>query len=208
MFTDRTDAGIKLSEQLMKYAKNQVVVLAIPRGGLPVASIVAKSLEAPLDVALIKKLGHPYNKEYAIGAISLNNSVLSDAMGVTKSYIKEETRRIREILKKRHDQYYKNRSPQSLEDKIVIIIDDGIATGNTVIATVELVHQQNPKKIVVAIPVAPKMAVTNLEELPLVDEVVCLYAPFNFHAVSQFYEKFDQLSDKEAIAILEAFNSH
>ena len=208
MFTDRTDAGIQLSEKLMHHANGKVVVLAIPRGGLPVAAIVAKALNAPLDVALTKKLGHPYNREYAIGAVSLNNVVLSNAVGISQNYIEEETKRIREVLKKRYQQYYKNRESQSLKDKTVIIIDDGIATGNTVIATVELVHKQLPERVVVAIPVAPKLAIKKLEDSPLVDEVVCLLTPFNFHAVGQFYERFHQVPDDEAIAILEAANEH
>lgn len=207
MFVDRTDAGIQLSDKLLDYAGEKVVILAIPRGGLPVAAIVAKTLKAPLDVALIKKIGHPYNREYAIGAVSVNNTVLSNAIGITKNYIIEETKRIREILKKRHDQYYKNRSPQSLKDKTVIIIDDGIATGNTVLATVELVSKQDPKKIVIAIPVAPKMTVKKLKESPIVDEVVCLSTPFNFHAVGQFYQTFNQVSDEEAIGLFESSNS-
>lgn len=208
MFADRTDAGIQLSEKLAHHANGKVVVLAIPRGGLPVAAIVAKSLNAPLDVALTKKLGHPHNREYAIGAVSLNNVVLSNAIGISKSYIEEETKRIREVLKKRYQQYYKNRESQSLKDKTVIIIDDGIATGNTVMATVELVRQQSPEKVVVAIPVAPKLSITKLEESPLVDEVVCLSTPYNFHAVGQFYQQFYQVSDDEAIAILESANTH
>ncbi len=208
MFSDRTDAGIQLSEKLKHHAKGNVVVLAIPRGGLPVAAIVAKALNAPLDVALTKKLGHPYNREYAIGAVSLNNVVLSNAVGITKSYIEEETKRIREVLKKRYQQYYKNREAQSLKDKTVIIIDDGIATGNTVMATVELVHKQEPEKVVVAIPVAPKLSITKLKDSPLVDEVVCLSTPFNFHAVGQFYEKFYQVSDEEAISLLESVNQN
>ena len=206
MFADRTDAGIQLSKKLTHLAEEDTVILAIPRGGLPVASIVAKALNAPLDVALIKKLGHPHNREYAIGAVSLNNVVLSNAVGITKSYIEEETKRIRAVLKNRYDQYYKNRAPQDLKDKTVVIIDDGIATGNTVLATVELVYQQKPKKIVIAIPVAPKISVNNLKGSPSVDEVICLSTPFNFHAVGQFYEKFYQVSDEEAIAILEDSN--
>ncbi|MGB5666259.1 MAG: phosphoribosyltransferase family protein, partial [Maribacter sp.] len=126
MFKDRNDAGIQLAKNLLKYENQNVVVLAIPRGGLPIGSIVAKELNAPLDVALTKKIGHPYQKEYAIGAVSLENIILTDAVGVTKSYIEEETIRIRKKLKERHDQYYKNRLPQNLKDKTVIIVDDGI----------------------------------------------------------------------------------
>ncbi len=208
MFENRTQAGIQLSDALQHFANSQAVILAIPRGGLPVAALVAKSLNVPLDVALSKKLGHPMNKEYAIGAVSLNNVVLSDAHGISEGYIEAETKRIRQILKTRFDQYYKNRSPRSLENKIVIIIDDGIATGNTVMATVELAKAQHPAKIIVAIPVAPKSAVLKLENSPFVDQVVCLHSPHNFYAVGQFYKEFRQLSDEEAINILKSINSH
>ena len=207
MFEDRTDAGLQLSEKLQQFAGEDIVVLAIPRGGLPVAALVAKSLNATLDVALTKKLGHPLNREYAIGAISLNNLVLNDDTGISKSYIDTETKRIRQILKHRHDQYYKNRSPQSLTDKVVIIIDDGIATGSTVLATIELVAQQKPSKIVVAIPVAPKISIARLKDSPHVDEVICLSTPYNFHAVGQFYQKFGQVADEEAISIFESANN-
>ena len=206
MFTDRIDAGIQLSEKLKTYAGENTVVLAIPRGGLPVASVVAKSLKAPLDVALIKKLGHPHNREYAIGAVSMNNVVLSDSLGISQAYIKEETERIRTLLKKRYDQYYKNQSPKDLKGKSVIVIDDGIATGNTLMATIELVRKQDPAKVVVAVPVAPMTSLYKFEDSPLVDEVVCLSTPFNFHAVGQFYERFTQVSDEEAIEILESSN--
>ena len=204
MFLDRTDAGKQLSESLKHYREEDVVVLAVPRGGLPVAAIVAKTLNAPLDVALTKKLGHPFNREYAIGAVSLNNMVINDDTGISKSYIEAETRRIREILQQRHAQYYKNKSPQSLGDKVVIIVDDGIATGSTVLATIELVAQQKPSKIIVAIPVAPKISVIRLKESQHVGEVICLSTPYNFHAVGQFYERFGQVTDEEAISIFES----
>ena len=204
MFDDRTDAGIQLSEKLQHYRDEDVVVLAVPRGGLPVAALVAKSLNAPLDVALIKKLGHPFNREYAIGAVSLNNVVINDDTGISKSYIQSETKRIREVLQQRHDQYYKNRSSQNLTGKVVIIIDDGIATGSTVLATIQLIATQSPSKIVVAIPVAPGMSVARLKDAPEVDEVICVSTPLNFHAVGQFYRKFGQVSDDEAISIFES----
>jgi len=208
MFKDRIDAGTQLAEKLLALKSQNVVVLAIPRGGLPLGAIVAKALNAPLDVALTKKIGHPYNKEYAIGAVSLENIILSDAIGVTKGYIEEETTRLRKKLKERHNQYYKNNEPQNIKDKTVIIIDDGIATGNTILVTIELVKMQNPNKIVVAVPVAPPSTVRKLENAPEVDEVICLVTPFNFHAVGQFYEEFYQVSDQEAIQLLEESNEN
>jgi len=207
MFKDRNDAGMQLAQKLAAYKdKGVLVILAVPRGGLPLGAIIAKALNTSLDVVLSKKIGHPHNREYAIGAVSLESVILSDAVGIPKSYVEEETKRIREKLQKRYDQYYKNRTPQNVKDKIVIIVDDGIATGNTIKATAELVHAQKPSKTVVAIPVAPKSAIENLQKSPYIDEVVCLQTPSNFLAVGQFYEDFDQVSDEEAISILDEFS--
>ena len=203
MFRDRIDAGIQLADELLSYKDQNVVVLAIPRGGLPLGAIVAKTLQAPLDVALSKKIGHPYNREYAIGAVSMEQIVLNDVTGVHQRYIDEETTRIREKLKKRQEQYYKNRKPQELKDKVVIIIDDGIATGNTIRVTAEMVRAHHPKKVVVAIPVAPPSAIKSLEASSFVDDVICLQTPRDFMAVGQFYEFFNQVSDEEAIKLLQ-----
>jgi len=207
MFKDRNDAGLQLAKKLNSYKdKEKVVILAIPRGGLPLGAIVAKSLNAKLDVALSKKIGHPFNKEFAIGAVSLNNIIMDDNTEISINYIEKETKRLREKLQKRHNQYFKNRSPLNLKDKIVIIIDDGIATGNTIRVTAQLIYEQKPEKIVIAIPVAPKLTVQILRATSYIDEVVCLETPFNFQAVGQFYMNFDQVSDEEAIKILDEFN--
>lgn len=207
MFENRTDAATQLADKLSSIKSEELVVLAIPRGGLPIGSVLAKTLGAPLDVVLTKKLGHPYQKEYAIGAVSLDGLILSDAIGIPKEYIEEETARIREVLKQRHRQYYKNRFPENLRDKTIIVVDDGVATGNTLLVTIGLVKKQEPKKIIVAIPVAPPSAIKLLESTPDIDEVVCLQVPHNFHAVGQFYEEFRQVSDQEAIRILEEANA-
>ena len=208
MFKDRVDAGIQLATTLSQYKnKEGLVILAVPRGGLPLGAVLAKNLNAKLDVVLTKKIGHPFNKEYAIGAVSLESRILTDAQAVPQHYIEEETERIREKLKIRQEQYNRNRTPQNLKDKIVIIVDDGIATGNTIRATAQLVSGQKPEKVVVAVPIAPKSAVLKLQASPYIDEVVCLLVPTNFHAVGQFYLDFDQVSDKEAIKILNAFNT-
>ena len=206
LYNNRTDAGKQLAEELKSFSNEAVVVLAIPRGGLPIGAEVALALNAPLDVALTKKIGHPHHREYAIGAVSLESVVLSDTATIPQEYIESETIRIREVLRKRHNAYYKNRRPVPLKDKVVIVVDDGIATGNTLLATVQLVAKQQPMKIVVAIPVAPRSAVKMLETTPQVDEVVCLATPLNFMAVGQFYLHFYQVSDEEAIKILEDTN--
>ncbi|MGB5820748.1 MAG: phosphoribosyltransferase family protein [Saonia sp.] len=206
MYKDRIDAGTQLAEKLLKFKEENVVILSIPRGGLPIGSIIAKALKAPLEIALIKKIGHPYHKEYAIGAVSLDDIVLTNAIGVTKSYIAEETTKIRAKLQLRFNQYYKHRSPENLNSRTIIIVDDGIATGNTIIATVQLASKQKPEKIIVAIPVAPISAIRKLKQIPEIDEVVCLKVPYYFRAVGQFYKEFKQVSDQEAIALLEETN--
>lgn len=206
MFRDRTDAALQLAERLMKYKGQDIVVLAIPKGGLPLGAVIAKALNAPLDVALSKKIGHPYNREYAIGAVSLENVVLTDDHGVAKSYISEETERIRKKLQSRFEMYHRNRAPISLKGKIIVIVDDGIATGNTIKVTAQLVQSQHPKKTMVAVPVAPRGAIQNLQDSKYIDEVICLLTPHNFHAVGQFYSEFDQVSEEEAIKLMEQTN--
>ena len=207
LYENRSDAGKQLAEPLKIFQGKDAIILAIPRGGLPIGAEVARALKVPLDVALTKKIGHPQHREYAIGAVSLDSIILSETEIVPKAYIEEETARIRQVLQKRQDQYYKDRKPLSLKDKIVIVVDDGIATGNTLMATVQLVSKQAPAEIIVAIPVAPVHAVHMLEALPEIDRVICLATPSNFRAVGQFYLHFFQLPDDEAIRILEDVNS-
>lgn len=207
LYENRTDAGKQLAEPLKEYQGMDTVVLAIPRGGLPIGAEVARELKAPLDVALSKKIGHPQHREYAVGAVSLESVILNETESIPKAYIEEETVRIRKELQRRQDQYYKNRKPLSLKDKVVIVVDDGIATGNTLIATVQLVSKQAPAKIIAAIPVAPAQAVHMLEALPEIDRVICLATPSNFRAVGQFYLHFYQVSDEEAIRILDQLKS-
>ena len=207
MFENRFDAGTQLAKKLAKYKNENVIVLAIPRGGLPIGALVAKDLNAPLDVVLTKKIGHPTNKEYAIGAVGLENIILTNSLNIEKSYIDAETARIRKTLRDRYNQYYKHQSPSNLKNKTVIIVDDGVATGSTLLATVELVYKQKPSKIVVAIPVAPVSAIHKISNTQNVDEVICILIPDNFHAVGQFYKEFEQVSDQEAIHILEKANS-
>jgi predicted phosphoribosyltransferase len=203
MFKNRIDAANQLAAELLRFKNKEVVVLAIPRGGLPIGSVIAKSLDAPLDIILTKKIGHPINKEFAVGAVSLHNRVLNDSIDLSQHYIEEETQRIRRLLQQRHHQYYKKHKPQNLKNKTVIIVNDGIATGNTLFATVDIVHQQNPKAIVVAVPVAPASAIKKLRAVSYVDEVLCLRTPYYFEAVSLYYTDFKAVSDEEAIEILE-----
>ena len=203
IFKDRIEAAHLLADKLETYKEKNAIVLAIPRGGVPMGYIIAKQLHLPLEVVLSKKIGHPLHKEFAIGAVTLKSQVLSEAAkNVSKSYIEEETKRIRMLLTKRYQDYYGIKKPRELKDKILIIVDDGIATGNTIISTIEMLHEEHPKKIVVAIPVSSQSALQKLKNTPFIDEVICLSAPENFMAVGQFYKNFDQVDDTEVKSYL------
>lgn len=203
MYKDRTEAGNLLAQKLEKYSREDAVILAIPRGGIPLGFIISEKLNLPLEVVLSKKIGHPLHKEYAIGAVTLKSSILSAAAAdISPKYIEEETIRIRSLLNKRYKDYYGNRKPLQLKAKTLIIVDDGIATGNTMLSIIKMLHDEKPKKIVVAIPVAPHDAINKLEASPYVDEVICPLVPDYFQAVGQFYQNFDQVDDEEVKKLL------
>lgn len=208
MFFDRIEAGNLLAGKLQKYRNEDAIILAVPRGGVPLGYSIAKELNLPLEVILSKKIGHPFNKEYAIGAVTLKSRILSEAADeVPVNYIEEETERIRELLKKRYNQYCKNRKPIDFKDKILIIVDDGIATGNTILSTIKMLNEENPAKIIVAVPVAPSSAIKKLKNSEFINEIICLSMPVNFQSVGQFYENFKQVDDKEVENILKKASS-
>ncbi len=207
-FKNRDEAAFLLVEKLQKYKEGNAVVLAIPRGGVPIGHIIAKSLNLPLDIVLTKKIGHPYHKEYAIGAVTLKNRVLSNAAeDISKEYIESKTEEIRENLKKRHQDFFGNKEAIDLKGKILLVVDDGIATGNTMLSIIEMLHDQNPSKIVVAVPVSPPEVIQKLQNSPFINEVICFFMPFDFRAVGQFYEDFGQVTDEEVKNLLEKANS-
>lgn len=208
MFLNREEAGELLAERLLKYSDHKdTIIVAIPRGGVPVGYVIAKKLYLPLDIVLSKKIGHPYNKEYAIGAVTLKNKILSDAAyEVSEDYIENETKHIRNILKQRHKLYYGDKRPLILKNKIVIVVDDGVATGNTLLSCIQLINQQEPSQIIVALPVAPRSAVKRIKELSIVNAVVCLGQPLGFQAVGQYYEDFGQTTDQEVMQLLKKAN--
>jgi putative phosphoribosyl transferase len=197
MIPNRQAAAEELAERLKKYKGEDGIVLAIPRGGVPIGVVIANELGFPVEVILTKKIGHPSNPEFAIGAVSMTTIDLNEAISVPESYVKEETERIHKELSRRYQLFMGDHKPTDLHNKVVIIVDDGIATGHTLMATVELVKKQNPKKVVIAVPVGPPSAIRHFEELA--DEVVCLLAPHGFYAVGQFYEDFREVSDEEVI---------
>lgn len=204
MFSNRLEAGTLLSERLTEYKGKDAVILAIPRGGLPIGAAIAKALELPLEIALIKKIGHPLNEEYAIGAVSLNSIILDkQAADISMNYILDETQRLRTVLAEKYKQFHKHKKPLKLKGKIAIIVDDGIATGNTILATAKLIHEELASKIIIAVPVAPPSALQKLKSSPIIDDIICLEHPYSFHGVGEFYENFSQVSDEEAIRLFE-----
>ena len=200
MFRDRQEAAETLSALLRKYQGQDGAVLAIPRGGVPIGAAIARDLQMPLELALIKKIGHPANPEYAIGAASMDSVIVNKSVHVPEDYVAREVKKIQDELKRRYQLFMGNKPAQSLKDKLVIIVDDGIATGQTLMATVELVKHQQPKKLVIAVPVAPPSAIETFK--PMVDELICPLIPPDFFAVGQFYIIFNQVSDEEVISAL------
>jgi putative phosphoribosyl transferase len=198
---NREEAAEMLADRLAHYKGQKGVVLAIPRGGVPVAAPIARRLGMPLEVIVSKKIGHPSNPEFAIGAVSLEDVEVDHRADVSEAYIRAETARLQESLRKKYKLFMGNRQPVDLRGRIVIIVDDGIATGKTLLSTVEMVKKKHPKKIVVAVPVAPYSAIERFEAI--VDEVVCLLVPPFFQAVGQFYQEFTQTSDDEVIWLLQ-----
>lgn len=203
VFKDRVEAAYLLADDLKQYKNQEALVLAIPRGGIPLGYVVAKELNLPLEVVLSKKIGHPNQKEFAIGAVTLRSRILSPSISdVSSKYIEDETQAIRAFLAKRYQEYYGEKTPPELNNKIVIVIDDGIATGNTILSTLEMLHNEKPNRIVVAVPVSSKEALKKLQKSSFIDEVVCLLTPTNFQAVGQFYENFDTVENAEVKNLL------
>ncbi|WP_242084915.1 phosphoribosyltransferase [Aestuariivivens sediminis] len=203
MYKDRIEAGRLLAEKLENYSNTDAIILAIPRGGVPIGYEISEKLHLPLEIVLSKKIGHPLHKEYAIGAVTLKSSVLSDAAAdISPLYIKEEIEHIRGLLKRRHQDYYDYRKPLELKGKILIVVDDGIATGNTMLSIIKMLHDEKPDRIVVAIPVAPYDSIKKLKASPYVNDVICPLVPDYFRAVGQFYADFEQVDDLEVKQLL------
>lgn len=204
-FSDRYDAAMQLAPLLEKYKKEKGVILAVPRGGVPIGYYLAKYLDFPLDLLMTKKLGHPGNEEFAIGAVSLEGSVVEETMGVPEQYIREETRRIREQLKERYIKFMGNKEPVDIKGKIIIVVDDGVATGRTILSTIKILRNKEPRKIVVAVPVASEEAADRIKEV--VDDFICLHTPYPFYGVGRFYADFTQVEDEDVLLLLNELNA-
>jgi len=206
-FENRVDAGKRLASRLDTYAKRQdVIVLGIPRGGVPVAFEVASVLRAPLDVFLSRKLGVPGREESAFGAIASGgvrvlDRELIDAVGITHAAVERITANVRKELERREKLYRGGRQPLVVQGKTVILVDDGIATGSSMRAAIEALRQMKPARVVVAVPVAPLHTCKQLRSK--VDDLVCPYQPETFYAIGQFYEDFSQVNDEEVTELLQ-----
>jgi predicted phosphoribosyltransferase len=210
MFADRIDAGQKLGERLRELAvsmcdNREVVVLALPRGGVPVGREVARALGAKLDVFLVRKLGAPMQEELAMGAIAsggvrvINDDVVR-TLRITPQQLDQTAERETRELERRELAYRGERPPVDVQGNCVLLVDDGIATGYTMRAAVTALRQIQPKQIVVAVPVAAKDTCEELKQHA--DAVVCLFTPPDFVAVGQWYRSFEQTSDEEVRAML------
>lgn len=204
--SDRSEAGRELAEALAHYRGRQdVLVLALPRGGVPVAYEIASALQAPLDLVLVRKLGAPGQRELAMGAIAsggirvLNENLIS-TLNVSGRDIESVAEREQRELERREVAYRGDRPRQGISGRTVILVDDGVATGATMRAAIASLRQQNPARIVIALPLAPASTVNTLAREA--DEVICLHSPEPFVAIGRWYQDFSQVSDREVRGLL------
>lgn len=207
MFRDRIDAGQQLAAALQALPLSDPVVLALPRGGVPVAAEVARALKAPLDLLFVRKIGAPQQPELAVaavaegGALAVNHDTLAFS-GASMDYVHRRANEEGLEIARRRQRYLGRRVAEPVQGRCAIVVDDGIATGATMRAALELLRQREPARIVLAVPVAPPQAVAELR--PLVDELICLRTPEWFHAVGAHYARFEQVEDDEVTALLAA----
>lgn len=204
LFHDRLDAGRRLAQALAAYQGRKPLVLAIPRGAVAMGAEIAERLGGELDVVLVKKLHAPGSPEFAVGAIDESGWTFvagyAAQAGANESYLKRERAEELELLRKRRAQYTPARPPADPAGRIAIVVDDGIATGASMIAALHSVRARKPERLVCAVPVAPPESLAQIR--PYADEVVCLETPEDFMAVGQFYRHFDQVEDDEVVALL------
>jgi putative phosphoribosyl transferase len=207
MFLDRRDAGAKLASKLLKYKDNKdVLVLALPRGGVMTGYETARALRVPMDVLIVRKIGVPWQPEFAAGALSetgalVINKLVVSGYKISKEFLEKEVSRQKEEISRRIELYRNGKGIAGLEDKIIILIDDGAATGATMKAAVETLGEAKIMKLVVALPVSP---VDTAEELRgMSDEFVCIETHDDFLAVGNYYQDFTQVSDEEVVDLLE-----
>jgi predicted phosphoribosyltransferase len=207
IFADRKEAGVRLAKELERFKGRDPVVLALPRGGVPVAFEVAQALDAPLDLVLVRKIGAPRQPELAVGAVVdgehteiVTNEELVAELGLTPKWLQERAAREVEEIERRRRLYLAERERATITGKTAIVVDDGIATGATMRAALRAVRRRQPKRLVLAVPVAPAETLEALRAE--VDEVVCLATPWPFRAIGFFYRDFPQVGDDEVRDLL------
>jgi putative phosphoribosyl transferase len=207
LFKDREEAGGLLAEAMsfLIAEKQDVLVLAIPRGGVPIAKKLADSLDAPLDVIITRKIGAPGNSELAVGAVTHDGEMITDlelvrTLGVSDGYLHREAIRQADEIERRMKEYRGDRPYPNLSGKVVVLVDDGIATGSTMQAAIQSVKRRGASRVIVAAPVAPADTIAKLSLVA--DRVVCLRTPEPFYAIGQFYREFEQVEDGEVREIL------
>jgi putative phosphoribosyl transferase len=207
LFTDRRDAGVRLAAQLSYVRNERPVVLALPRGGVPVAYEIAYELSAPLDVLLVRKIGAPFFPELGVGAIvdghppqRVLNEELVKKLNIPPSYLAEEEQRQLIEMERRRKLYCGDRPPLQVHGRTVIVVDDGIATGSTMAVALKALSQEGVDKLIFAVPVAPQETLDRL--CSQVNDGVCLLTPPDFQAVGTYYKDFEQTSDEEVISLL------
>jgi predicted phosphoribosyltransferase len=204
-FVDRVDAGKRLASVLKNFSGKKGIVLAIPRGGVVVGYVIAKTLNLPLDIIIPRKIGAPNNPELAIGAVAEDGTAILDQnlikyLGVSREYVIEETESQKKEIRRRLKLYKQDASYPNLKGLDVIVVDDGIATCSTMKAALASVKNRGASSITVAVPVGPPSTIEELEKMA--DRVVCLYTPEFFQAIGEFYKDFSQTSDEEVIGLL------
>jgi putative phosphoribosyl transferase len=205
MFRDRAEAAFLLAHHLKPLKISNGIVMAIPRGGVPIGSIIAHQLDLPLDLAMSKKIGHPGNPEFAIGSVTLDDLVLDgDAARLPQAFISAEVRKIREDILKRYNRFTKGNKPPSVEGRDVILVDDGLATGNTMFASIQSLRKQKPKSIIVAVPVSSVAAAAKIKAVA--DQFVCLEVSKTFYGVGESYKDFSEVPDQMVIDLLAQTN--
>lgn len=205
LFQNREDAGKQLALRLKKFGGYNTLILALPRGGVPVGSQIANYLHIPLDIFVVRKIGAPSNPELAIGAIASGGTWYLDKLTIQNLKIPHELideiaiKELEEVAR-RQKEYRDNLPPPEIKNKTIILVDDGIATGATVKAAIRAIQKNNPAKLILAVPVCSREVIAELN--PLVDKIICLETPDHFTAVGVYYKNFDQISDDEVKAIL------
>lgn len=204
MFQNRIDAAKKLAKNLEWVKNNDPILLAIPRGGVVIGDIISSTLDIEFDIIVSKKIGAPHNSEFAIGAVMPDGSYVLNEEGakmlkISQNYIDAEiASKMKEIENRLID--FRGNKKYELKNRTIVLVDDGVATGATMFAAAYWIRKHNPKKLIIAIPVAPKETIDKLNQVA--DEVIVLHVPLVFNSVSEFYRRFEQISDKEVKQIL------